>query len=365
MVRRHIKRARRKIKRARLKLDSVISSFLPHAVVLIYHRVTYLDSDPHRLSVTPENFDKHMELISRKFQPISLRELVDDLAANGRVRDRAVVVTFDDGYEDNYLYASPILEKYAVPATIFVSSGYTGSNREFWWDELERLLLNNETLPEEIHASLNGGVYRRIVSSNAHPACQELAPGADASEAEQRCASPLEIHRELCTRFQTLAPHQIDRALAELRELTGDDGTARPNNLPMDTEQLSSIHRGGLIEIGAHTRSHINLAAQSAEQQFDEIQGSKTDLEDILGARVESFSYPFGTIGHYSPWTIECVQNAGFRSALANFSGIVSRLSNQYEIPRCLIRDWDKKTFKDKMNRYYAGTRQVAAHGKR
>ncbi len=335
---------RRKIRRARLRIDSLLSRILPHALVLIYHRVNRLDSDPQRLSVTPENFDTQMELLSRKFNPVSLRELMDGLS-HGRVRDRAVVVTFDDGYEDNYLNARPILEKHSLPATIYVASGYSGTNREFWWDELERLLLTKDTLPEEISINLGGDLYRGPAN-------------------EQCCASPHEIYTELCARFQTLDSGQLDRALTQLRELTGDDGTARADYRPMNIEQLRSLYTGGLIEIGAHTRSHANLAAQSVEQQSDEIQGSKLDLEKMLGGNVESFSYPFGTIDHYSKWSVKCVRDAGFHNALSNFTGCVSRISNRYEIPRCLVRDWDKETFAGAMDRYYSGQRQVDVHGR-
>ena len=69
-----------------------------------------------------------MEYVSREFQPISLHDMVDDLK-RGVIRDRAIVVTFDDGYEDNYINARPILEKLNMPATIFVSSGYSGTKR--------------------------------------------------------------------------------------------------------------------------------------------------------------------------------------------------------------------------------------------
>ena len=60
--------------------------------------------------------------------------------ADGEPLSRSVVITFDDGYRDNLLVAKPILEEHGLPATVFVTTGYVGSNRDFWWDELESLL---------------------------------------------------------------------------------------------------------------------------------------------------------------------------------------------------------------------------------
>jgi len=336
-----------KIKKARLKVDSFLSRFLPRAMVLIYHRVADLDSDPQRLSVTPDNFEKHMDVIARNYHPVTLAEMVNDLS-KGYVRERAVVVTFDDGYEDNYINARPILEKYGIPATIYVSSGYSGTRREFWWDELDRLILCKQSLPDEISIELGEKVLRWTVSNN------EKTMGGRAVR-----QMPHEIYTDLCAWFQELEAEQIDDVITQLRKLTGDNGEARPDYLPMNIEQLRSLHHGGLIEIGAHTRSHVNLAAQTAEKQRKEIEGGKQDLERMLGDRVESFSYPFGTLGDYTSLSVKYVKDAGFSNALANFTGNVSRLSNVYEIPRRMVRDWEQMVFEDVLNQYYSGERQV------
>ncbi|MFQ5643119.1 MAG: polysaccharide deacetylase family protein [Thiogranum sp.] len=328
-----------KIRKARLKLNSLVSRVLPRAMVLIYHRVASLESDPQKLGVTPENFASHMEVIARRFQPITLRELVDDLR-RGSIRDRSVVVTFDDGYEDNYRNARPILEKHGIPATIFVSTAYTGSRREFWWDELDRLILGARRLPETINVEPGGDIF------------------SVANDGRQRL-SRHEVYMDLCARFQRLGSGQIDTAIEQLRDATGDPGRGRPENIPMNVEQLRTLHEGGLIEIGAHTRSHVNLAAQSPREQQEEIEGSKKDLEQMLGSTVESFSYPFGTLDHYTDGSVKCARDAGFESALANFSANVTRFDSPYEIPRRMVRNWDGETFEAALDRYYSGQRHT------
>ena len=334
---------KKKLKKVRVRMDSFAAKILSRAMVLIYHRVNNVASDPQKLCVSPDNFAKHMEHVSREFQPMSLHDMVDDLK-RGVIRDRAIVVTFDDGYEDNYTNARPILEKLNVPATIFVSSGYSGSKREFWWDELERLILVNEGLPDEINIELGGDRHT-----------WKIRTSGSRVNADNILSSPRDIYMDLCARFQCLRSEEIDEGIEQLREMTSDNGEARLENIPMSEEQLCSLSRGRLIEIGAHTRSHINLAAQNARRQWHEIAGSKQDLEQILGKPVETFSYPFGTLDHYTDTSVECVRDAGFKNALSNYTGNVTRLTGLYEIPRRMVRDWDDKAFKKRLGGYYKG----------
>ena len=106
--------------------------------MLMYHRVASLESDRWGLAVQPERFAGHMQLLRERFNPISLPDLLAALRGGGVPR-RSVAVTFDDGYRDNLTVAKPLLERYGVPGTVFVVSGYVGSKRDFWWDELDRL----------------------------------------------------------------------------------------------------------------------------------------------------------------------------------------------------------------------------------
>lgn len=345
---------KQKITKSKWKLNSFAARFLPRSMVLIYHRVVDLDSDPQRLSVTPDNFEMQMDVISRNFHPISLKELVDDLA-RGKIRDRTCVITIDDGYEDNYLHARPVLEKFGIPATIFVSSGFIGTRREFWWDELDRLILHNQSLPDEVHISVNGTEHCWPVSEKEHNAGWHVQSTQTASAENRDRFGRHEIYMGLCQLLQPMEVEQINGALVQLREVTGDSGDARQKHIAMNAEQVRSLHQGGLIDIGAHTQSHVNLATQPVIKQKMEIEGSKSDLETMLGSKVESFSYPFGALRNYSDQSIKCVKNAGFNSAVSGYSSNVTRLTSAYEIPRRVVRDWDAETFEMKLVQYYSG----------
>jgi hypothetical protein len=94
---------------------------------------------------------------------------------NGDIEDRSVAITFDDGYADNLHNARPLLERYGMPATFFLTSGYIGREREFWWDELERLILQPGTLPEVLDVSVNGSTYKWKLGKAAHYSSEEAA----------------------------------------------------------------------------------------------------------------------------------------------------------------------------------------------
>src|SRR5262245_22846602 len=130
----------------------------PKALILAYHRVADLATDPFRLAVTPDHFAEHLQAIREYASPVTLRQLTRSSGA-GRVPRRAVVVTFDDGYADNLHAALPLLERHDIQATVFIASGYVGGSGEFWWDELERLVLCPVELP---------GLLRLRVGEESH-----------------------------------------------------------------------------------------------------------------------------------------------------------------------------------------------------
>ena len=129
-------------------------------VVLVYHRVAKARSDPWSLAVTPEHFAEHLEALRQHAVPLRLQQLSRALAKGATLPGRSVVVTFDDGYADNLHNAKPLLERYGIPATIFLTSGFIGSGNGFWWDELDRLLLRPGRLPKNLRLNINGKTRR-------------------------------------------------------------------------------------------------------------------------------------------------------------------------------------------------------------
>src|SRR5438067_10191616 len=135
-------------------------------VVLLYHRIGQAAIDPQLLSVTPEHFAEHLQAIDEEYRPTRLGDVLGD----GHKRSApppTVVITFDDGYADNLLVAKPLLERTGIPATVFVASGCVRKDCRFWWDELERLLLQPGNLPSTFFLQIAFETLRFEVGDDA------------------------------------------------------------------------------------------------------------------------------------------------------------------------------------------------------
>ncbi len=271
------------------------------ALILMYHRVTDLPNDPYLLAVKPKHFAEQMEVIRRHCIPMRLQDLVDALHG-GKVPNRAIVVTFDDGYADNLDHAKPLLERYEIPATVFVTAGHLATRREFWWDVMDRALLQPGTLPARLRLTINRTAYE-----------WELGEGIP----------------------YTVENYQRDRDWHIERP------SARPTHRTLTADELVLLHEGGLLEIGAHTMTHPLLATLPAEDQRAEIQGSKTVLEGILKHSVTSFAFPHGSS---SPET-DAIVRKDFVCACSSIADAVWRDANCFQLPRLGVRDWDEETF--------------------
>src|SRR5947209_14606396 len=155
------------IDRVRRTARRVTNMFVCRAMILLYHRVAELPQDPQLLCVSPSHFIEHLQVIRRWGRTIQLGKL--DQALQGVDRRRhMIIVTFDDGYADNLYNAKPLLERYDVPATTLIATGYMGCDREFWWDELERLFLQLGKLSETLCLNVNGSSYQWELGEVAH-----------------------------------------------------------------------------------------------------------------------------------------------------------------------------------------------------
>jgi len=314
------------------------------ALVLVYHRVTQLERDPQLLAVTPENFDAQMTLLAERYSVLPLSELAAGIRSH-HVPDRAVAVTFDDGYADNLLEATPLLEKYGVPATVFVSSGCVESGREFWWDEVERIVLGPSTLPETVALETPEAIFSYHLEGQlertAEDAARDWAWNLLRPDAEPRHT----LHRELCDFYGPLAPVNRLSALAQLREAAHADAEPRATHRPLTAEEVTRLDSSPFVEVGAHTVNHPVLSARSADEQRIEIGYDKAALQELCGRPITWFSYPHGSLSDYTDETVSIVSEDGFSGACSNHLGVVKPWTDVYRLPRVIVRDLEASEF--------------------
>ena len=299
----------------------------------MYHRVVDVGFSPYQIMTTPEHFQQHMEHIQRNYRPMRLTELVTVLVQDMLPR-KGIVVTFDDGYIDNYTFAYPILERFQIPATIFITSGYVGSNREYWWDELERIIFTPEHLPEKLKTSIDGEYIELLLPTTSR---------------EQRKLT----HKAMHAFLRNLRSEDRDKMLSSLAEWAGVENNGRQEYRSMNADEIVGLSKSGVIDIGAHTITHPVLAALSAEEQSDEIVGSQKKLESILGRSVNTIAFPYGNTGDFTPQTLEIVRQAGFKAACTTVSGTVTNGKDPLALPRRAVGDWDLATFERRLDSFF------------
>jgi len=323
------------------------------AIVLTYHRVTDLSSDPQRLAVSVEQFDEQMGLLSTSYNTMGAGALFELMARRKRIPDRSVVVTIDDGYSDALLNAKPILSSHSVPAAVFVSSDYVGSGAEFWWNEIERIVLYAEALPCSLDIDAGGARYCRSVASEpASVGPRDSTSGAwditmPAANERQR------IYLELREYVLPLSSADRDTALESLRAQFGVAPFVRPSHRPLTADELRELGNDGIVEIGAHTRSHQMLAARTQDEQRDEVLGGKRALEQASGREVRLFSYPYGTPDSFSEFSARLVREAGFLGAFTTRFGVALPWTDRFRAPRCPTEDIGGAEFVKRLDRWF------------
>jgi peptidoglycan/xylan/chitin deacetylase (PgdA/CDA1 family) len=218
-----------------------------------------------------------------------------------------------------------------VQATFFVSTGAIGTDEEFWWHELERIILNHQDLPSSF--ALKDSSMERWPTST--PEERQL------------------FYHDIVRFMNDTDPEQRNNGLAQLR------GWAHSGPLPddahrvMTVDELRLLAKSSCATIGAHTVTHSRLSSLSKEAQQEEIMTSKKQLETWLGRDISTFSYPFGRRSDYTSQSIALCREAGFSKVAANFPGQAHRWTDPYQIPRHLVRNWPLATFTGKLQEFW------------
>jgi len=320
------------------------------ALILFYHGVTDAVSDPWRLHMPPAHFAEQLEVMRRYGTLLRLDALVSGLQNNELPR-RSIVVTFDDGYANNLTEAVPLLEKYDVPATIFVTTGYLGRADEFWSDELERLVLHPGRLPERLRLRINGHSPEWQLRETRSYQAADFARHRRWNAWEP--GEPSERHRlfrDLYREMQPLPQREQQRVLNELRVQVADHEMARPLNRFLTPAEVATLAQHKLIEIGSHTVSHPLLSQLSTVEQECEIHESRLTLEEITGHPVTSLAYPYG---RYAPETPHIARAAGMHCACAAEGFVAQPKTDLFRLPRCPVQDWNGEEFERLLNWWF------------
>ena len=291
----------------------------PGGVVLVYHRIAELASDPQCLAVSPQHFAEHLAAIAKHGVPLALPAMLQQARA-GSLPPRAVAVTFDDGYADNFHAAAPMLAAAGVPATMFVSTSAVARGEEFWWDRIERLVLDPGPLADGATAAWN--VTHGHVPTPRHRA-----------------------YLDLCDRLRRVNRATRERLLAELPASGSVPREPRASHRPMTRDEVAALGRRAGITIGSHTESHPSLAHLTADEQRSEIARARDWLRSVTGVEASSLAYPFGGHSDVVRRTVQIAREEGLAIACTTSAQRVTSHTDPLQVPRFIVRDWSSAAF--------------------
>ncbi|MBN1684105.1 MAG: polysaccharide deacetylase family protein [Gammaproteobacteria bacterium] len=266
-------------------------------IILAYHGIDDVDLEKYPLSngnitATTDQFEAQLKLIKRNFNVLTFKKLHEEYLLEGRFPERGLIITFDDGYRNNYTHAFPILKKYNLPATIFLATEYIDSNKKFWFDELCFKIFQSEK--ESLGFAIEDKLYSFDISDYKAKRDSDLKVKRILKKISNR--ERLKILNEI---YLNLEPIKVDK---------------EQKRYVLNWDEIKEMSENG-IEFGSHAKSHPILSKQTYNEVKNEIFDSKKDIEERLGECIV-FSYPNGGKSDFGEREMCLLKEAGYKYAV-------------------------------------------------
>lgn len=279
-------------------------------LTLNYHRVGDAAAHPWDRtlwSASERQFEDQLSVLAREFDVIG----PEDVATAAASRGRHVLLTFDDGYRDNYELAFPLLRSHGLSATFFLATGFIDEPHVAWWDEIAWMA--------------------RRSSRTAIPAGEWLSAPVSLGGHDHDAGAA-----ELVRVYKGLPQERTGAYLDFLAEITGAGrcGTSEAAGMWMTWDMAREMRDAGMT-IGGHTVSHPILARIPIGRQEEEIAGCAARLRQELGQPMRWFGYPVGSPDSFSADTKNLLRDAGVEMAFSFYGGYLNATpADRFDIPR-------------------------------
>lgn len=271
--------------------------------ILMYHRLTDSSIIP---GISPAKFEAHLQHLCHYYEVVPVEDIISDVN-NNKLNSNKVALTFDDGYADFYEKAWPLLKKYNVPASVYITTDFIEKKRWMWPDKV-RLMLD-KTMLDKVDIPSIGEL--QLIKQNFEKNWHIIS---------DRCLSLTEFERN---HFLLELTELLE---VPIKELPTSDFSA------LTWEQLLIMQKEGL-NIGSHTVTHPILTAIPHEQLTNELSESKRIIERMLNLEVKGVCYPNGMPNDVSTVVTESAKNSGYSYGLIAYTDDVS-YTNLYKTDR-------------------------------
>ena len=268
-------------------------------LVLNYHRIGDAKNtpyDPGVFSGTPQDLDEQVGFLKKHTRVLTLDEVIAVVEKRTPLKGPCSLITFDDGYRDNYDLAFPILRSHGVQGVFFLPTSYIGTGKLPWWDAIAYIIKHS--------------ARRQFVLT--YPSRTEFDLTKEPLEDVLRRI--LAIYKTPGVQGELLIP-DLERACHVTRPQ--DDA----QRCFMSWEEAAQMVQGGMA-FGAHTHEHELLSKLPIDQQYVEVVKSRRIIEEKLGMSVEALAYPVGSRTSFSSSTISVLKRADYRVAFSFYGGL-------------------------------------------
>jgi peptidoglycan/xylan/chitin deacetylase (PgdA/CDA1 family) len=285
-------------------------------VVLNYHRIGNAYETPYdsgTFSCTAPEFDWQIGYLSNHYKMTALEESLEMLEGSVALTEPTFLITFDDGYIDNYRIAFPILRRHGVQAVFFAPTSFVGTGKLPWWDAIAYIVKRSSKT--------------RISLNYPEPRTFDLV-----QEGVNRCI----MH--ILALYTQPAMQNHDRFVDELERICDSSrplGDAERCFLSWD--EAREIQEAGMA-FGSHTHRHEILSKLSKESQTEELFVSREILQHELGRKIDTLAYPVGARHTFSAETVEALRQTQYRAAFSFYGGFNKPgTTRAFDICRCAV----------------------------
>lgn len=271
-----------------------------------YHRIgdpNMSQFDPNVFSCNESVFEQHLKFYKSNFDIVTIDELNALSQSQKKLSSRYALITFDDGYIDNYQLAYPLLKEYQVPATFFIATDFIEKNMIPWWDEIAFLIQSSS---QEFLQLDNWEAPISLTSKSKGEHIKQVLQLIKLDSSKTMSEKIINLKEELNLKTGYLTPHK---------------------DLFMNWAMLNEMQDNGM-SVGSQSCSHSIMSHLSIEQQQHEARHSKKILSEKMGKDITSFAYPVGGLSSFTEATEEILAQSHYTLGFSFVAGINREINN-------------------------------------
>jgi len=269
-----------------------------------------------RKHILAKEFESLLEQLKKKGESLSMDEVIWHYENGKNLPPYSYAVTFDDGFENNFSLAAPILDKHSTPATFYVSTNLVDKNQMTWIDQIEYCFENMDKASIQLPWEKSS---IKLICKESKIACLE----------------------DIRTQVKTTQLYKPEKIVAMIFDQCGlDPVSSNDHHLDqkMNWDEVSKLHLHELFTVGGHSHNHISLGSLDSSDMENEIVTSVNYLKNNADISSPHYSYPEGMENDFNKNVIEVLKKNDIKCCPTAIDGLNDlRTSSLFHLKRVMV----------------------------